>query len=483
MLRFSLCFVVLLLAGLPMAAAQDPERPPQSVESAVIERRDFSTDEMRKGTFVPADFDEISLWFEEYKGELLMIEVVEHGTPVNDGDVIARIDGGGISEQIEQLERQVKSAALNFQNTGERALLSEKSSALALDNARYDLEQSRRDLEGWERYELDFSQRNAEMTELYTQNNIDDQKDELDQLEMMYRDDELTDATEEIVLKRSRRDLARSMKSLKNLKDRRAYTVAFAEAAQSVRLRRAVNAKEAALDKLLKSQEIERRTREDGLHQVELSLKDQKDKLARLRKDAALLTIRAARNGVLLHGAPDDYRPGRTAPRHERGSRGSARATLFTVADPDRSAVALDIPESKIGSIRTGKAAKVSVAALPDIALIGTMRVDRFPAPRSAGGNENTHDAEVVIEGPVQGVVAGMRVEVKIVVEQLKDVIVLPRAAVFGSGTDAHCWAASDSGDDFQRISVKLGPATDKEVVVYGVLSDGQKVLLCEPQN
>jgi len=483
MLRFSLCLAVLLLAGLPMAAAQDSETQSKSIESVVIERRDFSTDEMRKGTFVPADFDEISLWFDEYKGELLMIEVVEHGIPVNDGDVIARIDVGGINKQIEQLERQVKSAALNLQNTGERALLSEKSAALALDSARYDLEQARRNLEGWERYELDFSQRNSEMSELYTQHNIDDQKDELDQLEMMYRDDELTDATEEIVLKRSRRNLTRSMKSLKNLKDRRVYTVAFSDASQSVGLRRAVNAKEAALDKLLKTQEIERRTREDGLLQVEMGLKDQKDKLARLEKDARLFTIRAGRNGVLLHGSPDDYRPGRTAPRHKRGSRGSARTTLFTVTDPDRSAVALDVPESKIGSIRTGKAAKVSVVALPDMAVMGTMRVDRFPAPRSAGGSENSHDAEVVIEGPIQGVVAGMRAEVKIVVEELKDVIVLPRAAVFGTGTDAHCWTASDSGDDFQRIAVKLGPATDKEVVVYGVLSDGQKVLLCEPQK
>jgi len=483
MRRFSFCFVVLLLAGFSMAAAQEAETQSKSVESVVIERRDFSTDEMRKGTFVPAVFDEVSLWFDEYKGELLMIEVVEHGTPVNDGDVIARIDVGGINKQIEQLERQVKSAALKLQNTAERNTLSEKSAALALDNARYSLEQARRDLEGWERYELDFSQRNAEMSELYTQHNIDDQKDELDQLEMMYRDDELTDATEEIVLKRSRRNLSRTMKSLKNLKDRRAYTVAFAEAAQSVRLRRAVTAKEAALDSLLKSQEIERRSREDGLLQVEMGLKDQKDKLARLKKDSALLSIRASRSGVLLHGSPDDYRPGRTAPRYKRGSRGSARTTLFTIADPDRSAVALDIPESKINSIRTGKAAKVSVAALPDIAVMGTMRVDRFPAPRSAGGSENSHDAEVVIESPVQGVVAGMRAEVKIVVEELKDVIVLPRAAVFGSGTDAHCWTTSDSGDEFQRIAVKLGPATDKEVVVYGVLSDGQKVLLCEPQQ
>ena len=125
----------------------------------------------------------------------------------------------------------------------------------------------------------------------------------------------------------------------------------------------------------------------------------------------------------------------------------------------------------------------MNVVAVPEIAVMGTMRVDRFPAPRSAGGKENTHTAEVVIDGPVQGVVAGMRAEVKIVVEELEDVIVLPRTAVFGSGTDAYCLVAAEEGESFQRIPVKLGPSTDKEVVVYGVLSDGQKVLLCEPQK
>lgn len=479
----SLCLACCLLAGLPAAVAGGGGEDGDGTDPVVLDRRDFSKEITRSGTFVPSRFEEVSLWFEEYSGEMLLLDVLPHGTPVNHGDVIARFDVRGIDRQIEVGERTVRSAELMLKNTVDRAAIDRRASQVALDDSRAELELARRDLEGWEKYELEFNRRTAELSKQYRIHSIEDQEDELAQLESMYRDDELVDATEEIVLKRARRDLARSMTSMKNQDDWQVYTVAYTESARTVRKRRTVEGREKALDRMLRSREIEERSRDEGLEKAEVALRDQVERLERLKRDRGLLTVRASRAGFLLHGSPDDYRPGRVAPRYKRGGRASIRTTLFTVAETDRLGLALDVPESRLGEIRAGMTAKVVPKACPDATLHGRLHLDRFPSPQSAPGAENTYKADVELDLSTSGLVPGMRADVNLMVENLHDVFVLPRSMVHGEGDDAHCWIAVPDSDKPRRIQLRLGPCNDKEVVVYGDLSEKMKVLPCASQK
>ncbi len=478
-MRFHLV-LIMTIAALSAAAAQD-EAAKKAPESVVAERRDFTEEATRRGTFVPTVFDEIEIWPEEYAGEWLFLEVLPHGTPVGDNDVIARFCPRSIDRHIEQAERAVRSAELALKNALARAVLAEKSAGESIEDARAGLENARRSLKGWEEYELEFAARNAELRQRYLESSIEDQEDELAQLEAMYRDDELTDATEEIVLKRARRNLALSIKSEKIRADQRGYAAGFTEPLQTDEKRRSVMARERALDHLVKTQEIESRTRKDGIDKAGLSLKDQREKLERLLRDRGLMTLRATRPGVLLHGSAEDYRPGRAAPRCRRGGRAATRKALFSVADPDRFEVAVDVPEPKLGSYRIGMAACVSSMAAPEPTLMGTLHVDRFPSPGSAAAGENAYEAAVRLESPVPGVAAGMRAGVKFVLQELHNVFVLPETAVFGRGKDAHCWMADPKSGEFKRVGLELGPSGGGEVVVYGDLVEKGRVLLCAP--
>ena len=478
--------IVLLFAGLSPGAPQQnapKEKAKKQPACVVIEKRDFENEEARTGSFVPSDVEKISIEFKEYGGELLFLEVLPHGTPVEEGDVIARFDTRGIDRQIEQAERAVKAAELELRNTRERNAMARESAKSALDDAQFALQEARRSLKGWKEYELAFSKRGAEMSLQYAKDSIEDQKDELEQLEAMYRDDELTDATEEIVLKRARRGLARSIKALELQKDRRAYTVAFSEEPQTKRRERAVAAQERALDHLRRNQEIEARSRAAAIENAEIALGKKRESLERLKQDRTLLTLRAGRRGVLLHGAPEDYGPGRTAPRYKRFDRAAARKTLFTVAVPDRFEVALDVPESKLKTLHTGLAAKVTPVLSPSLTVLGTLRVDRFPDPKRAGGPENSFRASIELTDRIPGIVPGMRAKVKIVVDRLDGVFVLPKKAIFGSGKDTHCWAAAPGTQTYQRVALKLGPEKNGEVVVYGDLAEKGTVLLCAPEK
>src|SRR5206468_6852083 len=134
-------------------------------------------------------------------------------------------------------------------------------------------------LEGWSGKEIPFARRSDEIGKKNEDAGIDDQKDELAQLEKMYKADELVDATEEIVLKRSKRRLAISEESRGLSVDRRQYRMDYDEAMQTEVKREAVKTQELSLDRLVRTQAIERRAREDALARSKDALDQQRERL------------------------------------------------------------------------------------------------------------------------------------------------------------------------------------------------------------
>jgi multidrug resistance efflux pump len=393
------CLVVALGAAALLAAAPAQDAP-SSVE--------------RAGTFVPVDAAEVRLDLEAYQGPLEFTEVVAHGSLVREGDVLARFELEGVDEQIEAAERDLRSTEIRHQNAREQARLDAEGSEIRLADAAEGLASAERALDAFEKNELELKRRGNDLNEAYSKDNIEDQKDELAQLEKMYTADELTDATEEIVLKRSRRALARTEVNFELQQARRRFDADYAEQEQRRQRTNGVRDARRNRDRLARQLEMERRGRDDALARLDPEMASAKKRLDQLRRDREKLTVRAPRSGLALHGALDDYRPGRSPPRFENGGSGSPKAKLFTIAAPGRFAVALDVPESLVLELANGMAVKVTAAADPRATLLGRLRFDRFPSPRSAGGPENTYDGTVELDPTPPALVPGMRCKVVI---------------------------------------------------------------------
>ena len=72
---------------------------------------------------------------------------------------------------------------------------------------------------------------------------------------------------------------------------------------------------------------------------------------------------------------------------------------------------------------------------------------------------------------------------VRLVLDALKAVFVLPVTAVIGSGDEARCWIGDGDSGEYRSVAIELGPSNGREVVVYGTLAENQKVLLCAPEK
>jgi len=386
---------------------------------AAAPKSDDATPLERLGTFVPAAAAEVKLELESYQGPFELLEVVAHGSVVRAGDTLARIKLEPIDRAIEAAERDLRSTEIRHQNQREQARLEQEAAELRLADATEAIDAAEKALALYEQTELDLKRRGVELSDGYSQDNLEDQKDELAQLEKMYTADELTDATEEIVLKRSRRQLARSMASYEIQKARRRIDDEVSEPEVAKAKKRAVRDARMGRERLSRQTEMEKRGREDGLSRLEPEMNDARDRVAKLRRDREKLVVRAPQAGVVLHGGVDDYKPGRSAPRHEAGGQLAANAKLFAIAKPGALSVALDVPEAQLFKLDQGMAAKVMPVADAARSWIGRLRYDRFPSPRSAGAPENSYDAEVELDTAMEpGFVAGMRV--KVVVEAPK---------------------------------------------------------------
>jgi multidrug efflux pump subunit AcrA (membrane-fusion protein) len=367
-----------------------------------------------EGTVVPAEGTPVWIWPEGYSGELILADVLPHGSRVKEGDVVAHIDSRALEEQIRQLEFEVSSAYQRMGNAEEKNRIDRDAAASALEQTRSALDRSRRALEGWEKQELEFAKRRAGIEERHRLAGIDDQTDELAQLEKMYKADELIDATEEIVLKRQRRALDLSETELAFARERRDYDEKIEEPLQTEAKRDAVHAQESALERLVKSQEIETRAADDAYQRIRRQLVETRQKLSQLRHDRDLMTVKAPRDGILLHGSLDDYRPKQAPPRYERGSRIAAHTRIFTVADPDKLAIAIDVPESKLESARSASAVEIRPTFDPKLTASGSLTLEEFPEAKSGPSPENNYAGKIELERAIDGLRPGMRVKVKL---------------------------------------------------------------------
>ena len=392
----------LLLAAAPFQETQEAVKAP--VE--------------RAGTFVPASATEVKLGLESWSAALEFVEVVPHGSVVREGDVLARFDVKAIDDAITAAERDLHSTEVRHQNAREQARLDDESAAQRLEAATDALTDAQEALDNFEKIELTLKRRGEALSEAFSKDGIDDQKDELAQLEKMYTADELTDATEEIVLRRSRRQIARTQTSIDLQKARRDFDDSYAEKKQHEQKQKGVRDAQRNLDRTQRQIEMEKRARADSLARLDPEMKEAREKVEKLKRDRERFVVKAPVAGVAVHGPADDYRPGHTPPRHEVGGSVQPKAVLFAIAAPGSLKVALDLPEAQVLVLSQGMAGKVVATADPSLTIVGRLTYDRFPSARSGAGAEAMFDGSVEIGPVAPAIVAGMRC--KVVLEAAK---------------------------------------------------------------
>ena len=152
-------------------------------------------------------------------------------------------------------------------------------------------------------------------------------------------------------------------------------------------------------------------------------------------------------------------------------------ATTITIADPNKLVFTLDVDETDVSKIKKGQVVKIILDAYPDKTLEG--KIERIAvASREAEGGGTVFEATVTLpKNDDSNLRIGMNGDGEIVIEEKKDVLVIPNEAIV---EDDSVFVVKNGRRE--KRTVTLGSQSDVETEVIDGLSEGD-IVIANPQE
>lgn len=159
---------------------------------------------MLEGVFEPVAAAEVRFAPATPTLQFRVVQAVAHGTAVRKGDVLVRGEAGKLEQAVRMRELDLAAAAVKLQQAQEELQHLERTvrpDVATAERARARVEE---DFERFTKAERSLAQRDANQEVTNRLNALEYAREELRQLEKMYKADDLVSETEEIVLRRQR---------------------------------------------------------------------------------------------------------------------------------------------------------------------------------------------------------------------------------------------------------------------------------------
>ncbi|MFC1780963.1 efflux RND transporter periplasmic adaptor subunit [Planctomycetota bacterium] len=222
---------------------------------------------------------------------------------------------------------------------------------------------------------------------------------------------------------------------------------------------------------------------------------DQLDQVQLLERQIASCIIRAKSTGMVVYGTGstrDTYRmmrgrgggnTGSSSGTIAEGETVSPGQTIISIPDTSTWIAEISVHETEVDKVRAGQAALITMDAFPDQTLTGVV-TEIAPLPDQSQSMMNpdlkVYATKVQIEGSHDFLKTRMSCKVEMLVNRVRDAIVVPVTVVASSAGNKFCYVMTPEGAQ-QKRDVKTGVFNDIYVEVTEGLQVGEKVLLNPP--
>ena len=416
--------------------------------------------------------------------QLSLRQVVPHGTRVSKGQTLLKFDTLKLDEEIRDLEGSRALAELALQQAKRELELLTKAAPFDAELVAQAKKHADEDLERFEKLDRAFDEKAATFSLKLASQYLEYSQEELKQLEKMYKADDLTEETEEIILKRARNevDQMKFMVEQRHFMHDREMQVDLPRS-QVTRQRAAAHAA-LLLERSKATQPLAIEKQKLEVQKQEFELKKDALELERLRTDHKRLTVTAPEAGVVYYGR---WQSGKWSGTSESGQKlrpgGQVQPyeVLMTLVPSGSIELHAEVPEKELSYVRSGVAGQLVAKSLPKQKL--AVKVESVtPAPESEG----EFGALLSFESPPPAtLVAGMTGEVKIVAYYKADAVMVPVKAVFRDEADddqRYVYLALEDGEH-ERRNVTVGHENEHNAEITSGLAAGEKVLLEKPSE
>ncbi len=474
----------LFLGSLGLSAADNdqsaaPEKKKETPPTHTVKPGALKFKTELNATVEATEMSPISLTPEAWM-DLSIIDVVPHGKKVTKGETLIQLDTEKLEKQIEELEQQQPATKVALELAEAELENLDKTTPLKLEAAKRSNRVSGEDYDYFEKTGRAQREKGVRFGVKRAENYLENAQEELNQLKKMYEADDLTEETEEIILKRQKFEVESAERSLESVRLNAEQSLTRSIPREHESLLSQKRDQELALE--LAEQTLNRNLTKKRLEVAKLK-RDREtadQKLAELKKDLKLLRVRAPRDGIVYYGSCDQGK-WTTGPAVSKklvpGGKLAPREVVMTVVNPELVRLRAVAPENALARLKAGLSGTASPVSAPGKQLDVKLQTINY-VPLVTGG----FDTSIALEKH-EGIrlLPGMTCQVTFKQTGDGEQLLAPKESVFEEAGDSYVYLYRKEGKPEKR-AVKTGDADDKMVEVREGLTQGDQILLKKPE-
>jgi len=452
-------------------------------KTAKVEAKPMKVVVTLRGTFAAETMTPVALRPEAWS-QYEIVEIVEHGTEVHEGEALVKFDAEKIDREIADLELDLHQSELAIRKAEQELPRMEKSLDMAATDAAQNDQNARDDYERYFKIDRPMILKSIEYSLKSAQFQLDYQQDELDQLEKMYEADDLTEETEEIVLKRSRTNVEFAKFNLEQTKQYCDELLQVRLPRFDVEIKEAVDKASLALARAKTALAVDLVRARYDLEEKKQTRAKSLERLAKLMTDRGLMELKSPADGIVYYGECDDdgnwSDVARLIAKLKPHYSVSPDTVVMTVVARRPLEVLAEVGEDKRADISVGEPAKI-VPPLENAAWLPAKLASVSSVPVAKG--KFAADFDLTGSELPDWIVPGMSCKVKVVTYDQESALTVPKKAVQTDKLDEeqkYVWLVDSKNTKAKpvRRNVKLGKTSGEDVEVLSGLEKGDVVSL-----
>jgi multidrug efflux pump subunit AcrA (membrane-fusion protein) len=455
--------------------------------TAKVEKGPYKVEVALTGVFEAQRMTEVSIRPRAWTLPLVVERAVELGTPIKKGEILVEFDRDKIDKAIQDTEVENTLGDLALKQAEEEIPIIEKALPVDLTAAEHAKIHADEDFKKFVEIDRPQIERNAHFSVKRSVESLEYSKEQLRQLEKMYRSKDLTEETEEIILRRQRFEVEVGEFMLKEAELHRNQALKVELPRQEQRVRENALKLSIELEKARALLPLNLNQKRLALAKLRHDQIKSAEKLADLRRDRDELTVHAPADGLVYYGRPDrgQWSAAAIASKLHKGGVIAPDEVFITVVAPRPIAVRATVDEKDLHALGQPNEIKGIVTPTFDPAkrlparLTGVLSV-----PREAGKFEATIAVDIAEDK--YPITPGMACTVKFVPYRKEEALTLPSTAVFDDDSAdiiTHYVYLAKPGNDgkFLKQWIKTGKTSGGKTEILEGLSQGDEILVSKP--
>ncbi len=460
-------------------AKPEPSAPATYTVKADMLKIDLELD----GVFVAQTMTEVNLRPESW-ASFKVVKAVEHGEQVEKGDVLVEFETDKIDEAIADQELVQELAELSLKQAELGLKLLETTTPIELKMIERQKKMTAEDLERFLKIDVELTKKSAQNNLKSSEQSLEYQLEELEQLEKMYKADDLTEETEEIILKRQRNAVERAKFYLEMAKNNYDETVNVYLPRDKESMQVSADVYQLNMERMKATLPMDLEREKIGLQKLRVQQKRDLESFSKVKKDRKLMTITAPASGIVYYGKCVRGKWGGASSVAEKLQPDSLAApgVLMTIVSPRPVELLAAVPESDLHWVKKGMKATVKPVALPDARTTATVaEIDAIL------GLDNNYSAtfRVALGDDMDAIMPGMKCKIALVPYLKKRTLVIPVKAMKADPLDetVHYVQLVGDGGKPARQAVTIGKKKGDVVEILDGLAKGDKILAEYPND